>query len=209
MALRIIIGDDDPLIREALEVIFRRDPDFQLVSVSRDGKEALEACRALRVDVALLDIRMPIMDGIAAAAAIRKVTSTKVLLLSTFKDEELVRGALASGASGYILKGAGAQEIKDAVRLAAAGHRVFSDDVFSAMSQGAAQAHGDVSFLSEREQDIVKLVSEGYSNKEAAQALGLSEGTVKNYISAILDKLGLRQRTQIALYYLSGRKDFS
>jgi DNA-binding NarL/FixJ family response regulator len=209
MAIRILIGDDDPLIREALEIIFGRDRDFELAASVGDGREAVRLCLSSAVDIALLDIRMPILNGIDAAAEITAKSRCKVLILSTFKDEELVRGALKSGASGYLLKGCGGNEIKEAVRLVHGGHTVFQDDVFAAIREGSKQARGDVSFLSEREKTLVKLVAEGYSNKQAAEALFLSEGTVKNYISIILDKLGLRQRTQIAIYYVTGRKDFT
>lgn len=208
MAIRIIIGDDDPLIREALGIIFGKDRDFELVASVCDGEKAVEACQSSAVDVALLDIRMPRMNGIEAARKITSVSTCKVLLLSTFNEESLVRGALSSGASGYLLKGCGAQEIKEAIRLVSSGHTVFKDEVFAAIRNHPSGPEADLSALSERERQIVKLVAEGYSNKEAADTLGLSEGTVKNHVSAILDKLGLRQRTQIAVFYVSGRKTF-
>jgi DNA-binding NarL/FixJ family response regulator len=208
MAIRIIIGDDDPLIREALGIIFGKDRDFELVASVRDGEQAVEACLASAVDVALLDIRMPRMSGIDAAAKITSGSACKVLLLSTFNEERLARGALSSGASGYLLKGCGGDEIKEAIRLVRSGHTVFKDEVFASIRTNPSGAAADLSSLSGRERDIVKLVADGYSNKEAAQALGLSEGTVKNHVSAILDKLGLRQRTQIAVYFVSGRKTF-
>jgi DNA-binding NarL/FixJ family response regulator len=209
MAIRILIGDDDPLIREALGLIFGKDPGFQVVAAVADGQQAVEACLAAAVDVALLDIRMPRLDGIRAAARITAESGCKVLLLSTFNEDELVRGALASGASGYLLKGCGVDEIKEAVRLVHSGHAVFKDEVFASVRARPEIAAGDLSALSLREREIAKLVADGYSNREAADALGLSEGTVKNHVSSILDKLGLRQRTQIAVYCVSGRRDFS
>jgi DNA-binding NarL/FixJ family response regulator len=148
------------------------------------------------------------MNGIEAAERIVTGSSCKVLLLSTFNEESLARGTLSSGASGYLLKGCGADEIKQAIRLVHSGHTVFKDEVFSSIRKNPQRPEADLSPLSEREREIVKLVAEGYSNKEAADALGLSEGTVKNHVSAILDKLGLRQRTQIAVYYVSGRRTF-
>ncbi|MBN2048967.1 MAG: response regulator transcription factor [Spirochaetales bacterium] len=209
MAIRVLIGDDDPLIREALAVIFGKDEDFKLVALVDNGAEAVKHCRSSQVDVALLDIRMPVVSGIDAAADITSSTGCRVLLLSTFKDDELVQGALAGGASGYLLKGCEGREIKEAVRLVHAGHTVFQKDVFSTIREGSRSPRGDISFLTEREQEIIKLVAEGYSNKQAAEALSLTEGTVKNYISSMLDKLGLNQRTQIAVYYVTGRKDFT
>jgi len=209
MAIRVLLGDDDPLIREALRVIFGKDPDFEVVAAAADGQEAVEACLAADVDVALLDIRMPRMDGIQAAARITAKSGCRVLLLSTFNEDELVRGALSSGASGYLLKGCGVDEIKQAVRLVHSGNTVFSDEVFASVRARPAAPSGDLSALGARERQIAKLVADGYSNREAADALGLSEGTVKNHVSSILDKLGLRQRTQIAVYYVSGKSDFS
>lgn len=207
MPIRVLVGDDDPLIREALEITLSRDQDFTLVAVVPSGKAAVDACLSGTVDVALLDIRMPVMDGIEAAGLITRGSTTRVLLLSTFKEVALVRGALESRASGYLLKGCGAAEIKEAIRLVHRGYSIFRDDVFDTIRD--APAPGDLSSLNDREQALVKLIADGCSNREAADFLALSEGTVKNYISTILDKLGLRQRTQIAIYYLSGKKDFS
>lgn len=207
MPIRVLVGDDDPLIREALEITLGRDEAFTLAAVVPNGKAAVDACKSGRVDVALLDIRMPVMDGIEAARIICSETQTRVLLLSTFKEPALVKGALESRASGYLLKGCGAAEIKEAIQLVNRGYSIFRDDVFDTIRD--APAPGDLSALSEREQALVKLIADGCSNKEAAEYLSLSEGTVKNYISTILDKLGLRQRTQIAIYYLSGKIDFS
>jgi DNA-binding NarL/FixJ family response regulator len=209
MPIKILIGDDDALIREALEIIFGKDKDFTVVASVCNGADAVKFCSGTNVDIALLDIRMPLVSGIEAASRITAQTNCKVLLLSTFKDEELVRGALQSGASGYLLKGCGSHEIKEAVRLVNTGHSVFQDEVFAAIRGDTKAVAGDISFLSEREQELTRLVAQGYTNKQAAEALFLSEGTIKNYISSILDKLGLNQRTQIAIYYMTGRKDFS
>ncbi len=209
MAIRVLVGDDDPLIREALEIIFGKDPEFKLVAVVGNGRDAVRLCTSSSVDIALLDIRMPVTGGIEAAAEITAKSKCRVLLLSTFRDEELVRGALGSGASGYLLKGCEGREIKEAVRLVHAGHTVFQEEVFASIREGSKTGPGDISFLNERERELVRLIAEGYSNRQAAEALFLSEGTVKNYISSILDKLGLKQRTQIAVYYMTGRTDFS
>lgn len=208
MAIRIVIADDDSLVREALGIIFGHDPDFELVACAANGEEALKACLSSRVDVALLDIKMPGMGGIEAAARIAAAGGCRVLLLSTFNDPSLSRRALESGAAGYLLKGRGSAEIKEAVRMAHAGHAVFRDEVFASIRGAGLAARGDLSALSDREREIALLVADGYSNREAAGRLGLSEGTVKNYVSSILDKLGLRQRTQIAVYCVSGRRSF-
>jgi DNA-binding NarL/FixJ family response regulator len=210
MGVKVLVADDDPLVREALEIILRRDERFELAGSAANGEEALALGASCDIDVALLDIRMPRRDGLAACAALSSPASPKrcrVLLLSTFMDDDLARKALAAGASGYLLKGAGADEIKRAILLVASGHSVFHDDVLAALvSKGAP---GDLSALSERERELALLIADGYSNKQAADKLGLSEGTVKNYVSSILDKLGLGQRTHIAVYCVSGKKDFT
>lgn len=206
MSIRVLIADDDPLIREALEIILAKDPDFRLAAVVSNGQEAIEMCRSRRIDAAVLDIRMPVKDGVQAAEVICAETKTKVLILTTFGDERLVREAVAKGASGYILKGTGGDEIKNAVRMIAKGHTVFQDEVFHTMQAAADKVKADLAGCTEREQDVIRLISEGLSNKEISERLFLSEGTVKNHITAILTKLDLKQRTQIAVYYLTGKK---
>ncbi len=206
MQVRILIADDDPLIREALEIIIKNEKDFLLAAVASDGKEAADICISREIDVAVLDIRMPVKNGVEAAGIICSRTQTKVLVLTTFDDDDLVKQAIDKGAKGYILKGAGVEEIKNAIRMIALGHNVFQDRVFKTIQQSAGKDKADLSDLSDREADIVKLISEGLSNREISERMFLSEGTVKNYINSILSKLHLKQRTQIAVYYLTGKK---
>ena len=162
--MKIIIADDDSIIREGLKMIISSQPDFEVTGVACNGAEAVELCRKYKTDIALLDIRMPVMDGIEAAKIMLEENLCKPLLLTTFDEQELIHRALKVGVSGYILKNT----------------------------------------QTERELDIVKLIADGCSNAEIAEKLFLSNGTVRNYISVILEKTGLEHRTQIAVRYLKG-----
>jgi DNA-binding NarL/FixJ family response regulator len=160
------------------------------------------------VDVALLDVRMPVMDGLAASAAVAATTSTRALILTTFDDDELIAGAISSGARGYLLKSSPPERIKDAIRVVASGGSVLQDVALDKLKQrlaGPPAGRIDEKLFSERELEIIKAIAEGLSNREIADRLFVSEGTVKNYVSSILDKTGLDHRTQIAIYYLTGK----
>ncbi len=201
MPIRVLIADDDPLIREGLAILLAKDPEISVAALAADGREAVEYCGERQIDIALIDIRMPIMDGVNAAARIAALSPvTKTIILTTFQEDELIRQAVANGAKGYLLKGKSAEEIREAIKLVHAGSTVFQDTVFERLRN--AQPQGiDPELFTEREREIMELIAEGLSNKDIASRLFLSEGTVKNYISALLDKLGLKQRTQIAAYY--------
>lgn len=203
MTIRVYIADDDPLIREALEIILQSDERFKVVGLGSNGREALENCIAGQVDVALLDIRMPVLNGIEAAKRITAESKTRVLLLSTFNEESLVRQAMEAGASGYLLKGVSREEIRESVMLAHKGHRIFQQEIFHTLELNQKES-ADLSVLSEREKEVALAVSKGLSNRQISDRLFLSEGTIKNYITSILEKLNLRQRTQIAVYCLGG-----
>jgi DNA-binding NarL/FixJ family response regulator len=207
MAIRVLIADDDALVREGLRVILQVDKAFEVVAVVADGAQAVDACRRREVDVALLDIRMPVKDGLAAAAEIARDTRTRALILTTFDDDETIAGALRSGARGYLLKSSPPERIKDAIRLVAGGGTVLQDAALDKVRDRlAAPRPGsiDESLFTERELAVIKAIAEGLSNREIAEKLFMSEGTVKNHVSAILEKTGLDHRTQIAIYYLTG-----
>lgn len=205
--MKLILCDDDALIREGLKLIISSQPDFEIVGIGSNGKEAIKLCRENEIDIALLDIRMPEMDGIEAAEIMLKENLCKPLLLTTFDEQELIYRALKVGVSGYILKNTPTDGIFNAIRTVYTGGTVFQEDILQYIRESAVKNSGSnaiFELLSERELDVVKLIAEGLSNQEIADKLFLSNGTVRNYISVILEKTGLEHRTQIAVKYLKG-----
>jgi DNA-binding NarL/FixJ family response regulator len=208
MRIKVLIADDDALVREGLRVIFEMDNRFEVAAVATNGMEAVDVCARKRVDVALLDVRMPVMDGITAAARIASAGKTRVLILTTFDDDEMIANALTGGARGYLLKSSPPERIKDSVRMVAEGGTVLQDAAMDKLKERlAAPREGRLpeGLFTDRELEVIKTIAEGLSNKEIARRLFISEGTVKNHVTAILDKTGLDHRTQIAIYYLTGR----
>lgn len=205
MAVRLLIADDDSLIRESLRIILGMDSDFEIVDCVEDGKKALEACLKHQIDVALLDVRMPVMTGVQAVKEISKSCCTRTLILTTFDDDEFILEAVKNGAKGYLLKNNTPEKIKEAIKMVYAGNSVVQDVVLDKLKKGlelGALSKLDKTMFSERELQIMELISKGLSNKEISGRLYISEGTVKNYITSILDKTNLQHRTQIAVYYL-------
>jgi DNA-binding NarL/FixJ family response regulator len=202
--IRIIIADDDHLITESLKIIFELDDQFELVGAGHTGAEAVKLCLNNAVDVALLDIRMPEMNGVEATKKIVAETNTKVLILTTFDEDDFIKEAFLNGASGYLLKKNPPDQIKNAIFSVYGGNVVMQDSVLRKMGTGANEDDfsGDQKFelLTEREVEIVQAIAEGFTNKEIAEKLYLSEGTIKNCVSSILNKLQLKHRTQIAIY---------
>lgn len=215
MAINLLLADDDALIREGLNIILSMDSNFKVIACASNGKEALEACLGAEpIDVALLDIRMPFMDGVTATREICSRTKVKVLILTTFDDDENIREAVRAGAKGYLLKNNTPDKIKSAIRMVFEGGSVMEDSVFEKLRVTLSDAAApkplasafDTSRFSERELEIMRLIAQGLSNREIASELFISEGTAKNYITSILDKTGLEHRTQVAIYYLNGGK---
>lgn len=204
--IRLLIADDDAIIREGLKMIIESQSDMEFLDAAIDGKQAVEMCRRLQPDVTMLDIRMPVMDGIQAAEEIMAGKLSAPLLLTTFDEPDLILRALKAGVNGYILKNSPADRILSAIRVIHTGGTVFQADVLEFIrSQVATTARGNNLFelmLSPREIDVVKLIAEGLSNKEIGEKLFLTNGTVRNHISTILEKTGLEHRTQIAVKYL-------
>jgi len=200
MTVRVLVVDDQQLIREGIASLLGLQPGIEVVGMAANGKEAIERALTLGPDLVLMDVRMPEMDGVAAVAVLRRrAPDCRVVMLTTFDDEEYVVQALRAGAAGYLLKDLPAAELAEAVKLVHAGvsqlDRSAARHVAAALStQPAADA------LTARETEVLRLIAGGATNREIATRLFLSEGTVKNHISRILGRLGLRDRTQAAIY---------
>ena len=213
--VKIMIADDQQLIRESLKIILDSDPDFEVVKVVGSGQEVLDALKTESIDIILMDVRMPNMSGVDCTRIVKKEYSNiKVIILTTFDDDEYIYDALKYGASGYLLKGCSLEELSTAIHNVLSGGACFNPNVAGKVAQFFSQmanSHAEVSFdgeekeydFSDTEQKIIAQIGHGYSNKEIAQKLGFSEGTIRNYLSVILDKLDLGDRTQLAIWYLS------
>jgi len=199
MTVRVLVVDDQRLVREGIASLLGIQPGIEVVGMAADGKDAVEQTIALGPDVVLMDVRMPEMDGVDAVAVLRRrAPDCRVVMLTTFDDEEYVVQALRAGAAGYLLKDLPAAELAEAVRLAHAG--VTQLDRAAARHVAAALSTPSTDTLTSREVDVLRMVAAGATNREIATRLFLSEGTVKNHISRILGRLGLRDRTQAAIY---------
>jgi DNA-binding NarL/FixJ family response regulator len=209
--VRVLVVDDQQLVREGIASLLGIQPGITVVGTAADGKAAVNAAAELAPHVVLMDVRMPEMDGVEATAILhRRAPEVRVIMLTTFDDEEYVLQALRAGASGYLLKDLPAADLAQAVRLANAGVAQLDSSVTASLA--AALARGGArpvapppaprpdEVLTAREIDILRLVATGSTNREIAGRLFLSEGTVKNHISRILGRLGLRDRTQAAVY---------
>lgn len=206
MAIKILIADDDALIRESLKIILGSDPELDVLYAAQNGMEAVDYCIKNKVDVALLDVRMPVLNGVQAIKEISQKTDTKCLILTTFDEEDYIKDAVRFGAKGYILKSSAPQEIKSAISMVYKGNSVMQNDVFDKMKENlySDTCRIDKSKFTKREFDIMSLIAKGLSNKEISGKLFISEGTVKNYITQILGKTNLQHRTQIAIYFIKG-----
>ncbi|MBO4652089.1 MAG: response regulator transcription factor [Lachnospiraceae bacterium] len=214
--IKIIIADDSDFVRDGMRIILDVDDDFEVLGTAATGKEAIELAEKEAPDIFLMDIQMPVMDGIEATKIIVERNLGKVLILTTFDDDELVRQALRNGAKGYLIKNHTPEHLKQMIKSVYYGTGVMDENVLNSLAGSAgnsndttvsgAAAGFDASEYSPREMEIIKAVAEGLSNKEIAGKLFISEGTVKNYITGILAKEGLSHRTALAVYYLTGKK---
>jgi DNA-binding NarL/FixJ family response regulator len=199
MAIRVLIVDDHSVVREGLRMFLVRDPDLEVVGEAADGAEALEQARQLRPDVVVMDLLMPVLDGIAATRAIRReLPETEVLALTSVLESASVVDAIRAGAIGYLLKDTQAAELRRAIKAAAAGQVQLSPQA-SAHLLGAIRTPELPEPLTPREMDVLRLLAQGQSNKEIARALDLVEETVKSHVRHILAKLGVQSRTQAVL----------
>ena len=213
MTIRVVIADDQGMVRSGFSVLLNAQPDIEVIAEAVNGREAVTHAHALHPDVVLMDVRMPVMDGLAATREITAMAQApKVLVLTTFDLDDYVYEALRSGASGFLLKDASARELADAVRLVAAGDALLAPGItrrliaeFARMGAPRTPSRQQVEGLTERESEVLALVARGLSNAEIAGRLVVAEQTVKTHVSRILMKLGLRDRTQaVVLAYETG-----
>lgn len=208
--IRLVIADDQSIIRDGLKMILEMEEDIEVIGVACNGEEAYQLAMSLKPDVILMDIRMPIVDGVSATKRICEVDKEiKIIILTTFSDDVYIFEALVAGAKGYLLKDVESEELANVIRTVMKGGVLIHPKVaekmvksFSPTSMVSPPPPPKVVNipLTQRERDVVKLIALGKSNKEIAGALYLSEGTVKNHITNILSKLELRDRTQLAVY---------
>ena len=209
--IKVIIADDSDFVRDGMKIILDVDDDFEVLGVASNGLEAIELAQKEAPDIFLMDIQMPEMDGIEATKIIVEKGLGKVLILTTFDDDELVKQALKNGAKGYLIKNHTPEHLKQMIKSVYFGTGVMEASVMESLTAGNTDTSGasdgfDATPYSPRELEIIKAVAEGLSNKEIAGKLFISEGTVKNYITGILSKEGLSHRTALAVYYLTGKK---
>lgn len=203
----ILLVDDQAMFREGLRTLLATQPDFEVVGEAANGEEALHLSATSHPEVVLMDLRMPVLDGVAATRRLRALhPEVRVIILTTFDDDEDIFEGLRAGALGYLLKDASSAKLFEAVRAAARGESFLQPSVaakvvaeFARLAEHAPRAEVPAEALSDRELAVLRLVAQGASNKEIALALFIAEGTVKNHLTNILTKLDARDRTQAAL----------
>jgi DNA-binding NarL/FixJ family response regulator len=202
--LKLLIVDDDALIRESLSILLEVEGEIEVVGTAANGEEAYNKCGILNPDIVLMDVRMPVMDGVLGTKTIKaSYKDIKVVILTTFKDDEYIKEALKNGAEGYILKSQASDSIVESLKTVEKGNMVFEKNVAEKISSLLKENNTSKVKnynLTERESDILKLIGEGLSNKEIAAELFLGEGTIRNYITNLLEKLELRDRTQLTIF---------
>lgn len=214
--IKVLIADDQELIRQSLQIVLDSKPDIEVSDVAADGQEVIRCIRKQKPDVILMDIRMPKMDGVQCTKIIKEnYPEIKIIILTTFDDDEYVYNALKFGASGYLLKEVSMDELENAIKTVYRGQAMINPDIatkvlklFSRMAKADYTIPvGDkgVEELTKTEWKIISQVATGATNKEIAEALSLSDGTVRNYLSTILGKLDLRDRTQLAIWAVQTR----
>lgn len=207
MGIKIVLADDDSLIRESFKIMLSYDEHIEVMNAFGDGMDAIEYCGREKVDIALLDVRMPRVNGIQATREIVKRSDTKVIILTTFDEDEYIGEAMKCGAKGYILKSSASSMILDTIKdiyledlmyksINWSDRDVFIEKIF--------QNKEELLSFTRKEKEIVKEIASGLTNKEIAKKLFISEGAVKRYINSILNKTGFARRIQIAMFYLNG-----
>ncbi len=206
--IRVLLVDDQNLIRQGLKALLELEPDLQVVGEGENGQSAIALVETLQPDVVLMDIRMPVMDGVAATREIcQQFPATKVLVLTTFDDEQYVAEALRYGAMGYLLKDTPSEELAAAIRSVHKGYTQLGPGLVEkiiakvpTVAPPPPSPPPSWDELTPREQEVLRLIAKGASNREIAQLLYISEGTVKNHVTNILNRLNLRDRTQAAIF---------
>lgn len=205
--IRIVLAEDQALVRDGLCALLEMEGGFAVKPVG-NGQEALDAVAKDLPDIAVLDVRMPVMDGVACTQALRqRYPRLPILILTTFDDRALVQGCLEAGANAYLLKDIEPDQLANAIRLLIAGERLIPGDLARALLQGDEKAHPETPHepLTPRQQEVLELIADGLSNREIARRLYLSEGTVKNTVSEIYARLGVRDRVQAVLKMLGNQ----
>jgi NarL family two-component system response regulator LiaR len=201
VSIRLLIVDDHSVVRQGLRMFLGSDPDLEIIGEARDGEEAVRLTLQLHPDVVLMDLLMPVMDGVAAIAAIRsQAPETEVVALTSVLDDNSVVEAVRAGAIGYLLKDTEAHELRRAIKSAAAGQVQLSPLVQARLLREVRTPENKGVTITEREMVVLQLLAQGKSNKEICQVLNIGEQTVKTHVSHILVKLGVPSRTQAALY---------
>jgi DNA-binding NarL/FixJ family response regulator len=207
--IRLLLVDDQSLIRQGLKAMLELEPDLQVVGSAENGETALEQVTTLQPDVVLMDVRMPVMDGRAATRKIaQQFPDIKVLVLSTFDDDQYIADAMRAGARGYLLKDMPSEELAQAIRLVHCGYTQLGPGLMEKLmtnvpdpkTADAENALKELTYLTPREKDVLRLIATGSINRDIAQQLYISEGTVKTHVTHLLNRLNLKNRAQLAIY---------
>lgn len=205
--IKVIVVDDQNLMRDGLEVIINSFPDIEVLASGENGEEALRLVEKLKPDLILMDIRMPVMDGVTASKIIReKYPKVKILLLTTFDDEDYIINAMSYGVSGYIFKDIEKEKLNRAIVDCVNGNFIMPSKVAEVLAKRAVKEEKKADKkvvnlpLTERELEVASMIADGFTNRQIASALYITDGTVKNYVSNIYSKLGIKDRTKLAIY---------